>query len=88
MTFSACVYCLVRGFSIGGVEEISLGFFLAFIFGILTAFLYRYSVAINAYLYNESVANLDRAMERQSVFWIMAVFVAIIWTIVYFVFNA
>jgi hypothetical protein len=88
LAFAASIFCLVRGFSVGGVEEISLGVFLASIFGVVAAFIYRYSVALSAYLHHESVANLDRAMERQAVFWMVASFMSVIFTLVYFVFNS
>jgi hypothetical protein len=88
LTFAGAIFCLVRGFSLGGAEEISFGFFMAFVFGLLTTFLYRYSSGIHDYLYNESIGNLDKAMERQAVFWMIATFMAVIWTLVYFVFNS
>lgn len=88
LTFGGSVFCIVRGVATGGAVEISFGIFMGFIFALLTAFLYRYSVAIHDYLYNESVNNLDKAMERQSVFWIVTTFMAVVWTLVYFVFSA
>ncbi len=88
LTFSGSGFCLVRGIALGGAVDISFGFFMAFIFGLFTAFLYRYSSAINDYLHNESIGNLDKAMERQSVFWMISAFMSVIWTLVYFVFNS
>lgn len=88
LTFAGAIFALVRGFSLGGAVEISFGFFLAFIFTLLTVFLYRYSVAIQDYLYNESLGNLDKAMERQSVFWMVTAFMSVVWTLVFFVFNS
>jgi hypothetical protein len=88
MTFAGAIFSLVRGFSLGGADEISLGAFMAFGFGLITVFLYRYSSAIQDYLYSETTGNLDKAMERQSVFWMVSTFMAVIWTIVYFVFNS
>ena len=87
ITFGGVNYSLINGVLSRSPADLTFGFFMAFIFTLLTAFLHRYASSISDYLENESIYNLDRAMERQSILWIVSMFLAIMWTVVYFVFN-
>jgi hypothetical protein len=60
---------------------------MAVMFGLITVALYSYSLAIQEFLNNESLSNLDRAMERQSVFWFLVFVLSFLYTIVYFIFG-
>lgn len=87
ITFAAVIYSLISGVLSQSPADLTFGFFMAFVFALLTAFLHRYALSISEYLANESIYNLDRSMERQSILWIVGIFLAIMWVIVYFVFN-
>ena len=86
LTFSAFAYSLVRGFLSGTSTDVTFGVFVAFVFGCLTIVMHRYAAAIKDFLFNESVGNLEKAKERESVFWIVLCFLALISTVSFFLY--
>ncbi len=90
LTFAGAVYSVVRGFVEAGSTAVdtSFGLFMGFIFGFVTVLLYRYAAAIQDYLVNESLGNLDKVMERQSIFWIATSFLTLVWVIAFFIYSA
>jgi uncharacterized MnhB-related membrane protein len=87
LCFCGALYNIFHGIRLGTPVEITFGVFMAVIFGMLAAALYGYSVAIQAFLTNESISNLDRAMEKQSALWFLIFVLTLIYTIVYFIFG-
>lgn len=90
LTFAGAVYSVARGFVQAGATAVdtSFGLFMGFIFGFITVLLFRYATAIQEYLATESVGNLDKVMERQSIFWIAISFLTLIWVIAFFIYSA
>jgi hypothetical protein len=85
-TFSTGVYHVAMGFYKGDSGSVVMGIFMGIMAFVVTTFMFRYSRALKDYLANESLGNLDRAMETQSGLWFVIAFMTIIYTIVYFVF--
>ena len=87
LAFSAGVYHLFLGFYHGHPDTVTMGVFMAILAFVLTYFLFGYGRSLQDYLANESLGNLDRAMEKQAALWFVIFFLATIYTVVYFVFG-
>lgn len=87
LCFLAGVYHLSRGIYIGESESIAMGIFLATMAFVVTTYLFKYSSALKDYLTKESLGSLDRAMETLSALWFVVVFLSVIYTVVYFIFD-
>ncbi|MEK6555119.1 MAG: hypothetical protein AABZ31_07765 [Bdellovibrionota bacterium] len=88
LTFSGEAYGLVKGVLSGISVDVAFGVFTAFVFGCITVLMHRYAAGIKDYLFNESVGNLEKAMERQAMFWIVLCFLALIGVVGFFVYMA
>jgi len=87
IAFSAGVFHLARGFYFFSPEAISMGVFMAILAFVLTAFMYRYRVALGDYLAKESLGSLDRAMESLAALFFVIAFLATIYSLTYFIFG-
>lgn len=81
---AAGIYNLTGG---GNVQEVAHGLFLGVVFFVLAAIVWNYYKAILLYLNNESSSNLDRAMERQLIFWVASSLFASLYAVIHFVFR-
>ena len=88
LSFSAGAYALIKGVLSGISVDVAFGVFTAFVFGAVTILMYRYAAGIKDYLFNESVGNLEKASERQAMFWIVLCFLSLIAVIGFFVYMA
>jgi hypothetical protein len=87
LSFAGGVYHLARGFYHGDSDNIVMGVFMSVLAFVVTTFMFRYGTALRDYLSNESLGNLDRAMETQSALWFVIAFMSGIYTVIYFIFG-
>ncbi len=66
IAFFKGVFHLYTGVSEGTPESLTYAIIAAILLFFMTGFLLRYSSALSAYLKNESVGNLERALEHQT----------------------
>lgn len=86
LTFITAVYKLYVGVVVGTGKALSYALFVSVIFFLLTTFSFRYYQSLNDYIANESVTNLNRSMERLSLFLVLLCFCYILYAVVYAIF--
>ncbi|OFZ16930.1 MAG: hypothetical protein A2Z20_09500 [Bdellovibrionales bacterium RBG_16_40_8] len=80
----ASLYNVIRAFL---RASMSYSIILSIVFFIIAFVIWRYYQAVLLFLQNESVSNLDRLLERQSIVWVATVFFSVVFSAVFFIFR-